>query len=96
MITINNIELKKPNRLKEFFHRYYNRMEDILFFIVSKLPEKFISEPLMIFMDKYTSKRIAELKHQLIKDNWRTVALEKVVDDISIMQRSHEKSTSDD
>ena len=96
LITINNIELKKPNRLKEFFHRCYNRIEDILFFIISKLPEKFIPEPLMLFMDKYTSKRIAELKHQLIKNNWRTVALEKVVVDISKVQRSHEKSTLDD
>ena len=39
---------------------------------------------------------VAELKHQIIKDYWRTVALEKVVDDISKEQRSHEKSTSDD
>lgn len=71
-------------------------MEDMLFFIISKLPEKFIPHPLMVFLDKYTTKRIAELKHQLIKDNWRTVALEKVVDDISKVQRSHENSTSDD
>lgn len=71
-------------------------MEDMLFFIISKLPEKFIPHPLMVFLDKYTTKRIAELKHQLIKDNWRTVVLEKVVDDISKEQRSNEKSTSDD
>ena len=71
-------------------------MEDILFSIISKLPEKLIPHPFMVFLDNYTTKRIAELKHQLIKDNWRTVALEKVVDDISTVQRSHEKSTSDD
>ena len=71
-------------------------MEDMLFYIISKLPEKFIPHPLMVFLDKYTTKRIAELKHQLIKDNWRTVVLEKVVDDISKEQRSNEKSTSDD
>lgn len=91
-----NIELKKPNRLKDFWHRCYNQIEDILFFLISKLPEKLIPHFLMEWLDLYTTKRIAELKHQIIKDNWRTVALEKIVEVISKEQRTHEKSTSDD
>lgn len=45
----------------------------------------------MEWLDLYTTKRIAELKHQITKDNWRTVALEKIVDDISKEQQTHEK-----
>ena len=92
MIII-DIEIKKPNRLKEFFHRCYNRIEDMIFFIISKLPENMIPHFLMEYIDQYTTKRIAELKHQIIKDNWRTVALEKIVDDISKGQRTHKEST---
>lgn len=95
MIII-DIEIKKPNRIKEFFHRCYNQIEDIIFFIISKLPEKWIPHFLMEWLDRYTTKRIAELKHQIIKDNWRTVALEKIVDDISKEQRTHKESTLDD
>ena len=68
-------------------------MEDVMFFIISKLPEKLIPNFLMKWLDRYTNKRIAELKHQIIKDNWRTVALERIVDDISTKQRSHKEST---
>ncbi|MDE6313041.1 MAG: hypothetical protein K2M46_05385 [Lachnospiraceae bacterium] len=50
----------------------------------------------MEWLDRYTNKRIAELKHQIIKNNWRIVALEKTVDDISKEQRTHKESTSDD
>ncbi|MBD5491212.1 MAG: hypothetical protein HDR16_03585 [Lachnospiraceae bacterium] len=36
---INRIELKDRNRIKEFIHNLYNRLEDLLFTIISKLPE---------------------------------------------------------
>ena len=67
-------------------------MEDMIFFIISKLPESLIPHFLMEWLDRYTTKRIAELKHQIIKDNWRTVALEKIVDDISKEQRNMKKA----
>ena len=39
----------------------------------------------MGWLDRYTSKRIAQLKQQIIKDQWKEVTLEKAIDDIHSM-----------
>ena len=46
------------------------------------MPERFIPNFLMGWLDRYTSKRIAQLKQQIIKDQWKEVTLEKALDDI--------------
>ena len=46
------------------------------------MPERFIPNFLIDWLDRYTSKRIAQLKQQIIKDNWKEVGLEKALDDI--------------
>ena len=77
-----NIEIKKPNRLKEFSSRCHDHAENILFWIIQRMPERFIPNFLMDWLDRYTTKRIAQLKQQIIKDNWKEVGLEKALDDI--------------
>lgn len=81
MILI-NIEIKKPNRFKDLLHKIHSRSEDLLFSIIQKMPEKMIPTCLMNWMDRYTNKRIAELKQQIIRNRWQTMELEKIVDDI--------------
>ena len=66
----------------------FNKSEDILFSIIQKIPEKFISACLMNWMEHYTNKRISELKQQIIRNRWHTVELEKVVDNIHNRQQS--------
>ena len=95
MIQI-DIEIKKRNRLKEFFHKIHNRSEDLLFSLFQKLPEKFIPVSFMNWMEHYTDKRIAELRKQIIRDRWHTIELEKAVDKISIMQQDKNKAPSED
>ena len=77
-----NIEIKKHNRLKEFSTRCHDHAENILFWIIQRMPERFIPNFLIDWLDRYTSKRIAQLKQQIIKDNWKEVGLEKALDDI--------------
>lgn len=77
-----NIEIQKPNRFKDFSHKIFNKLEDTMFSIIQKVPEQFIPHFLMTWLEHYTDKRIAELRHQIIRDRWRSVELETVVNKI--------------
>lgn len=77
-----NIEIQKPNRFKDFLHKIFNRLEDLMFSIIQKLPEKMIPHFLMDWMERYTDKRLAELKQQIIRDQWKKIALEKAIENI--------------
>lgn len=81
VITI-DIELKKPNRLKDFFQNFHSKTEDLFFTIISKLPEKLIPSPLMNWLNRYLDKRISELKQESIKLNWKNMYLQDAVDHI--------------
>ena len=81
MIII-EIDLKKRNRLKEFFHKLHDRLEDITFSIIQRIPEKFIPQWLMNRLEKYLDKRISELKQQSIQMTWRNMYLQSAVNDI--------------
>ena len=72
-----NIEIQKPNRFKDLLHKIFNRLENLMFSIIQKLPEKMIPHSLMNWMERYTDKRLAELKQQIIRDQWKKIALEK-------------------
>ena len=94
MIQI-NIELKDRNPLKEFFHKLHSRLEDILFSIIQKLPEKFIPRWLMNWLERYLDKRINTLKQQSIKMTWQNMYLQEAVDDIHNHQQNTKKAPSD-
>lgn len=95
MIQI-NIELKDRNPLKEFFHRLHSKLEDILFSIIQKLPEKFIPSALMNWLERYLDKRIRELKQQTIKQTWQNMYLQEAVDNIHNRQQDMKKAPSDE
>ena len=76
------IELKNPNHIKDLLHKTYDKLEDLLFSIIQRTPEKFIPNSLMNWIDHYTNKRLAELKQQIIHSEWRKIELEKAVEDI--------------
>lgn len=90
-----DIELRDRNKIKEFFHRLHSKLEDIIFSIFQKLPERFIPHWLMNWLNHYTDKRIRELQQQIIKDRWRQDALERTLSNIHSQQRK-EKAPSDD
>ena len=83
-----DIEIKKRSFIKDFFHKLHSKLEDLLFKIIMKLPDRFIPSSLMDWLDRYTTKRINQLKQQNIKQTWRNIYLQKAVDDISKQQQS--------
>ena len=95
MITI-DIELKDRNRLKEFFQNFHGKLEDLLFSIIQKLPEKFIPHWLMNWLDSYLDKRIRKLKQESIKMTWQNIYLQGAVDDIRNSQQDTKKAPLDD
>lgn len=83
-----NIEIQKPNRFKDLLHNIHNKLEDLMFSIFQKLPERFIPHSVMNWMEYYTNKRLYELKQQIIRNRWHTIELEKVVDNIHNRQKT--------
>ena len=93
MIKI-DIEIKKRSIVKESLHNLHSSSEDLLFKLIMKLPDTFIPSALMDWLDRYTTKRIRQLELQNVKNAWRNVYLEKVVNDIN--SRTQKEAPSDD
>ncbi len=81
------IEITKPNRFKDLLHKIYSKLEDMLFSILQHTPDKFIPKSLMRWFEKYTNKRLAQLKSDAIRKRWQTIELEKAVDNIHQRQQ---------
>lgn len=92
VITI-DIELKDRNHFKEFFHAIFNKLEDIMFTIFQKTPERLIPPFLMRWMDNYTTKRLHKLEQDVIRQRWKKIQLEKAVQEIRSKNQGTKKST---
>lgn len=88
-----DIELKDHNKTKEFFRKLRNTLEDLVFSIILKMPDRFIPQWLMNWITHYADKRIQELNQQIIKNIWTQDALERALSDIHSQQRK-EKAPS--
>jgi len=88
------IEIKKRNRFKELFYNICNKTEDILFFMIQKLPVSLTPNFLIEWLQQYMNKRIANLNQQIVHDKWKTMELHKAVD--SIRQQDINKAPSED
>lgn len=78
-----DIEIKDRNRLDKFFRKAHNKCEDIFFSIIQKIPERFIPSSVMDWIERYTDKRINQLKQEQIKAVWKKMHLENAIDEIS-------------
>ena len=74
-------------RFTRLFHRVYSKIEDFGFDLIQKIPERFIPAFLMRWLEHYTDKRIAELKHDIIRNRWQVADLENVINDIHKQQQ---------
>lgn len=95
MIEI-DIEIRKPNRIKELLQNFHSQLEDLIFSIVQKLPEHLIPHWLMDWMEQYLNKRITQLQQETIKQNWKNVYLQKTVTEIHNRQQDIKEAPSDD
>lgn len=93
MIII-EIEIKDRSKVKEFLSMLHSKIEDLLFKLLQKIPERFIPQSLMKWLDNYLNKRIRQLNRQNIKNTWRNIYLENVVNDINA--RTQKEAPSDD
>lgn len=50
----------------------------------------------MEFLDQYTTKRIKQLQHQQVKQNWRNMLLEDAVKDINNRQRDKKEAPKEE
>lgn len=95
-LIVIDIEIRKPNRIKEFFHKLHSRLEDLIFSIIQRLPERLIPHWLMNWMEQYLNKRITQLQQETIKQNWKNTYLQKAVTEIHNKQQDTKKAPSDD
>lgn len=86
-----DIEIKKHSIIKDLFYKLHSKLEDLFFKIIMKLPDRFVPSSLMDWLDRYTTKRINQLKQQNIKQTWRNLYLQKAVDDISSQPSKSER-----
>lgn len=77
-----NTEHNNCSRIQALLHQIYNKSEDLLFMLVSKIPESMIPKSVMDWLGRYTNKRIAELQRQIIHDRWQTVKLDETLKQI--------------
>lgn len=95
MIII-DIEIKDRNRFRESLRKINSKLEDLLFALVQKFPEKYIPQSLINWLDHYTTKRLNELKQQTIQQTWKNVYLEKAVADIANRQQNKKEAPTED
>lgn len=88
-----NIDLKPRNPLQELLDKFHSKAEDLLFSIIQHLPA--VPSFLANWLEKYMDKRIAELQHETIKQQWDKISLEQVVDDIHDRQQNTKKAPSE-
>lgn len=95
-LIIINIEITPKSRVKELLHKIFSKLEDIIFSIIQKFPERFIPSFLMRWLDRYTTKRIDELKRKIVRDRWNHVYLDQTVSKIRTRQQEQEKAPDKD
>ena len=89
-----NYEITPRNRAREFFHQIHDKLEDFLFWIIQKFPEKLIPAVLMNWADRYLDNRIQQLKQETIRQNWDKTYLDQALKEIHSGQQAKEKAPS--
>lgn len=91
-----NYEITPRNRAREFSHQIHDKLEDFLFWILQKIPKKFIPDTLMHWADRYLDKRIHQLKQETIWQNWNKAYLDQALKEIHSRQQAKEKAPSEE
>ena len=89
-----NYEIPPRNKTKDFSRQIHNRLEDFLFWMIQKLPERFIPAVLMHWANRYLDKRIQQLRQETIHQNWNMAYLNQALKEIYSRQQAKEKAPS--
>jgi hypothetical protein len=79
-----DIKIQQGSKLKKIFHKLCDTLEDFIFSIVEKLPERLIPSKMMDRVERYLNKRIQQLEQQNIEDTCRLEYLDKFIDEKGI------------
>lgn len=77
-----NIEIKNRNRIIDLIHNTFSKLEDCLFLVLLKLPDKLLPRFIIQWLNHYTTKRVNQLEQQLIKKRWQSMELQKARDEL--------------
>lgn len=91
-----NIEIKPRSRAKEFIENLQSKSEDIMFDVITKVPERLIPPSLMQWITNYIDKRTQELQQEIIRQQWQKVYLEKALSEIHDRQPDINKAPQED
>lgn len=89
-----NYEITPRSRAKDFSRQIHDKLENFLFWIIQKLPERFIPTALMSWSVRYLNKRIQQLKQETIRQNWNKIYLNQALEEIYLRQQAKEKAPS--
>ena len=90
-----DIEIRPKNILKEFLSNLHDKLEDILFFLIRKTPNKLIPQSIMTWFENYLDKRSKELQQEIIHQQWRQLYLEKTMEEIQATQQGKKAQSED-
>lgn len=79
-----DIKIQQESKLKRIFHKLHNKLEDCLFSVLEKLPERLIPPKMMNLLERHLNKRIQQLEQQNIENTWEMAYLERVIDEKGI------------
>ena len=82
-----DIKIRPKNKPKEFLSNLHDKLEDILFFLIRKTPDKLIPQSIMTWFENYLDKRSKELQQEIIHQQWRQLYLEKTMEEIHATQQ---------
>jgi REP element-mobilizing transposase RayT len=88
-----DIEIRPHSKIKTSLNRLHSKAEDLMYNIILKIPERFIPAPIMEWLNRYTTKRINQLKQETIRQTWRKLYLQQALDEISQRQTKKEESS---
>lgn len=89
-----NYEIPPRNRAKDFSRQIYDKLEDFLFWIIQKIPERLIPATLIHWADRYLDNRIQQLKQETIRQSWNKDYLDQALKEIRYGQQAKEKAPS--
>lgn len=75
-----NITITPHNPIKDFFHKIASKIEDCIFTLFGRLPDRLIPAFVLNWMERYTDRRLTELKAQIIKSKWTAAEEQKILE----------------
>lgn len=93
MIII-EIKIEDRSKFKDFLSTLRSKIEGLVFLFLQNIPERYIPQFLMEWLDNCLTKRIQQLKAEFLKNTWRNIHLENVVNDINA--KTQKEAPADD